>query len=351
MHLTRRQLFILGGSAAAALTLGSRPGWGQPAPAHASVAAAIPRGDQRIVLISDLNSSYGSTSYIPQVHRGVALVRALRADLVLCGGDMVAGQKLGLPAGHLDAMWQAFDQQVLQPIRDAAEPFAPAMGNHDASSSRGPQGYLFALERERAARFWRQRRNSLGLTLVEASRFPFRYSLVQGDLFAVVIDASSATVPAEDWVWAEAQLASTAARAARLRLVMGHLPPYGLSQGRDRPGEVLHQPERLMGLMQRQGVHLYVSGHQHAWYPGRAGSLNLLSLGAMGGGPRRLLGSDRPPIQTLTVLDLFRGRGQLVETTVELNNLQVLAVSGLPRQLQPSTGPALQRRDAVLTLG
>ncbi|QVL53872.1 MAG: metallophosphoesterase [Cyanobium sp. M30B3] len=351
MVLSRRQLLGLGGSATAALLLGSRGLGAKPAPSPRGSATAIPRGDQRIVLISDLNASYGSTSYIPQVHQGVALVRQLKADLVLCAGDMVAGQKLGLAAGHLDAMWQAFERQVLLPIRGAGEPFAPAMGNHDASSSRTAQGYTFALERERAARFWRARQNALGLSLVEASRFPFRYSLRQGDLFAVVIDASSALVPAEDWSWAEAQLASTVARGARLRLLIGHLPPFGLSQGRDRPGEVLHQPDRLLGLMQRQGVHLYVSGHQHVWYPSRVGGVNLLSLGAMGSGPRRLLHGELPPVQTITVLDLFRGRQQLVETTLELNGLRELPVTALPPQLQPSTGPVLQRRDGAMGLG
>lgn len=351
MQLNRRRLLGLGGSTAAALLLArgglrAEAGQGPTLP----VAAAIPRGDQRIVLISDLNASYGSTSYIPQVHQGVALVRQLKADLVLCAGDMVAGQKLGLAATHLDTMWAGFERQVLLPIRSAGEPFAPAMGNHDASSSRGAQGYTFALDRERAARFWRARQASLGLTLVEASRFPFRYSLRQGDLFAVVIDASSAGVPAEDWSWAEAQLASTAAREARLRLVMGHLPPFGVGQGRDRPGEVLHQPERLLGLMQRQGVHLYVSGHQHAWYPSRVAGVNLLSLGAMGSGPRRLLQGELPPVQTLTVLDLYRGRQQLVETTVELNGLRVLPVTALPPQLQPNNGPVLPRRDGSVAL-
>ena len=350
-HLNRRQLLGLGGTATAALLLGRNNLWARPSQSPLAIAPSIPRGDQRIVLISDLNASYGSTSYIPQVHQGVALVRQLRANLVLCGGDMVAGQKPGLSSAHLDAMWQAFDQQVLRPIRGAGEPFAPTMGNHDASSTRGSQGYTFALDRERASRFWRQRQNALGLALVEASRFPFRYSLRQGSLFAVVIDASSAGVPAEDWSWAEAQLASAAARAAKLRLVMGHLPPYGLSQGRDRAGEVLHQPERLMGLMQRQGVHLYVSGHQHAWFPGRVGGLYLLSLGAMGSGPRRLLHSELAPVQTVTVLDLFLDRQQLVETTVELNGLQLLPVVSLPQRLHPNTGAVLQRRDGVIALG
>jgi hypothetical protein len=351
MRLNRRQLLRLGGAATTAFVLGrgelgAKPAQGGPIP----IATTIPRGDQRIVLISDLNSSYGATSYIPQVHRGVALVRQLGANLVLCGGDMVAGQKQGLAVTQLDAMWQAFNQQVLLPIRGADVPFAPTMGNHDASSGRGAQGYTFALDRERAARFWRARQSTLGLSLMDASRFPFRYSLRQGDLFMVVIDASSAVVPPEDWIWAESQLSSPAAQGARLRLMMGHLPPYALSQGRDRPGEVLHQPELLMGLMQRRRVHLYVSGHQHAWYPGRRGSVGLLSLGAMGSAPRRLLQGELPPIHTITVLDLFRDRQQLVETTVELNGFEVLPMSSLPEQLKASSGSILQRRDGVITL-
>jgi hypothetical protein len=110
MQLNRRQLLGLGGSTAAALVLATerRPAGASSQAASLPAVTAIPRGDQRIVLISDLNSSYGSTSYIPQVHRGVALVRQLRADLVLCAGDMVAGQKPGFSAAHMDGMWQAF---------------------------------------------------------------------------------------------------------------------------------------------------------------------------------------------------------------------------------------------------
>jgi hypothetical protein len=71
----------------------------------------------------------------------------------------------------------------------------------------------------------------------------------------------------------------------------------------------------------------------------------------MGSGPRRLLHGELTPVQTLTVLDLFRDRQQLVETTVELNDLQVLAVNALPRQLQPSSGAVLQRRNGFIPLG
>jgi len=344
MTLSRRQFLERASTAAGALVVA---GWWR----QAAAAPAPPRGDLRLALISDLNASYGSTSYVPQVQRGVELLRSLRPDLVLCAGDMVAGQKLGLSGGHLDAMWASFDRQVLQPLLRAGGGFAPTMGNHDASSSRGPGGFTFALDRERAARFWGERRQSLGLSFVEAARYPFRYSLRQGPVFVVVLDASSATVPAEDWAWARSQLNGPAARQARLRLVMGHLPPYGVGLGRDRAGEVLQQPEQLRQLMAATGAHLYVSGHHHAYFPGVSGGMNLLSLGAMGSGPRRRLNDARPPEQTLTLLDLFEQRGAVVETTLELNTLQIVRPASLPLALQPSTGPRLQRRELPLKLG
>ncbi|MEX1316748.1 MAG: metallophosphoesterase [Synechococcaceae cyanobacterium] len=341
--VSRRRFLELAGSGAAGLITAGW--WGR------SAASQLPaRGDLRLALISDLNASYGSTSYIPQVQRGVELLAALQPDLVLCAGDMVAGQKLGLSSGRLDAMWTSFARQVLEPVLRRSGGFAPAMGNHDASSSRGPDGFTFALDRERAARFWRTRQGSLGLEFVEASRFPFRYSLRQGPLFAVVLDASSATVTAADWAWARAQLDAPTARRARLRMVMGHLPPYGVGLGRDRPGEVLNQPRQLQQLLADTRSHLYVSGHHHAYFPGTSGSLNLLSLGAMGSGPRRRLNDSSPPQHTLTVLDVFEGRGEVVDTTLELNGLQAVSPNRLPETLQPSTGPRLRRRDRPLKL-
>ena len=131
---------------------------------------------------------------------------------------------------------------------------------------------------------------------------------------------------------------------------MGHLPPYAISKGRDRAGEVLHEPERLQKLLQRKNVHLYISGHHHAWYPSHVGSANLLSLGCMGSGPRQRLNDRTPPQQTITLLDLFSQQGELVETTIELDGLQVLPEQLLPSSLQPSVGPRLDLRSTRINL-
>lgn len=60
-----------------------------------------PRGDVRLVVISDLNSAYGSTDYDPEVDKGLALVPFWQPDLVICGGDMVAGQQASLTAAEI----------------------------------------------------------------------------------------------------------------------------------------------------------------------------------------------------------------------------------------------------------
>lgn len=305
---------------------------------------APPRGGTRLVLISDLNASYGSTTYIAEVHRGVALIPSLQPDLVICAGDMVAGQKAGLGRERLAAMWAGFDRSVLGPLRRAGLPFAPAMGNHDASGARSGGRFLFDDDRREAARFWRARRDALGLTFVDSGDFPFHYAIRQKDAFVLVWDASTAQVPAEQLRWAERVLAGPAARSAGRRLVVGHLPLRAVSQGRDRPGEVLAQPAALQQLLERQGVEAYVSGHQHAYFPARLGQLDLFHLGAMGSGPRRLLGQATTPFQTLTVLDLVGSPPRLVDTSFDLRTLRPIDPNRLPRSLSDAAGRLLPRR-------
>ncbi len=343
--LGRRQLLSLSGLA---LGAGLWQLW-KPATARATVSAATglaapPRGGTRLVLISDLNAAYGSTTYIAEVHRGVALIPPLRPDLVICAGDMVAGQKAGLGRQRLAAMWAGFDRSVLAPLRSAGLPFAPAMGNHDASGARSASGFLFADDRAEAARFWRARRDALGLTFVDSGNFPFHYAIRQDDVFVLVWDASTAQVPAEQLRWAERILAGPAARSASRRLVVGHLPLRAVSQGRDRPGEVLAQAAAVQQLLERHGVEAYVSGHQHAYFPARLGQLDLFQLGAMGSGPRRLLGQTTTPFQTLTVLDLVGSPPRLVDTSFDLQTLRRIDPQRLPRSLRDAGGRQLPRR-------
>ncbi|MEB3351741.1 MAG: metallophosphoesterase [Cyanobacteriota bacterium] len=337
MSLSRRRTLALALGGGLALASGR---WA--ANAAAPPAAIPPRGAWRLGLISDLNGSYGSTSYVPEVARGVALLRRLRPDLVICAGDMVAGQKLSLTDGQLQAMWVAFAAQVLDPLRQAGIPFAPVIGNHDGSAAANGRSMVFERERQQARRFWQARRDRLALPLLEANDFPFQYSFRQGEALVLVIDASAARLAPATLRWLEQQLQAPQARAARLRLVVGHLPLAAVAEGRNRAGEVLADPARLQGLLERTRTTLYISGHHHAYFPGRTGQLDLLSLGAMGSGPRRLLASARPPHQTLTLLD--RQGDELIDTTVDLRTGRPLDPAVLPARLDPAQGPTLRRR-------
>ena len=305
-------------------------------------AAALPlraakRAVLRVALISDLNSSYGSTSYIPAVDQGLEQLIALEPDLVVCAGDMVAGQMRGLSGQQLDAMWRSFERSVLQRLQAADIPLLPAIGNHDGSPG-------FPADRAAVRRFWTPIRSRMGLAFVDASQFPFRYTVLQDGIFWLVWDASSARVPEAQLAWARKQLASPQAQGARARFVVGHLPLVGVGQGKDRPGEVLDKERALQALMDAAGVQAYISGHHHAWFSSRRGQLDLIQLGALGSGPRRLLDGVAPAQQTFTLLEIDAERGTLLEITYAVSSGQPLSWSTLPPHL--STRAGLLQRNA-----
>ena len=70
---------------------------------HHDFANDLPKGKDKkrnkglkICVISDLNSSYGSTNYADEVKSVIGKLNEIKPDLILCAGDMVAGQKTSL---------------------------------------------------------------------------------------------------------------------------------------------------------------------------------------------------------------------------------------------------------------
>jgi hypothetical protein len=295
-----------------------------------------PRGDLRVVVVSDLNGAYGSTEYDPEVHRAVRLIRETwRPDLVLAAGDLVAGQKPALADDEVRAMWAAFDSAVGRPLREARIPFGFTLGNHDGSAYPAHRR-----DRRLAEEHWRAREHRPGLAFADREHFPRYYSFTRGGLFVLVWDASFAGTAGEREMleWARAQLRSRAARRARHRLVLGHLPLYAVAEGRNRPGEVLDRADSLRALLERGGADTYVSGHHHAYYPGRRGGLELLHAGAAGQGPRPLLAGGAPPAKTVTVLDFHWAADSVAYTTYAFDPA---APDGLRRVDDAALPPAL----------
>ncbi|MEM7062689.1 MAG: metallophosphoesterase [Cyanobacteria bacterium P01_B01_bin.77] len=308
------------------------------------------RGDVRAVVISDLNSRYGSVDYRQEVMKGVSMLPQWEPDIVLCVGDMVAGQSAALSKAEVDAMWQGFDNLILSPIREADIPFALTIGNHDASSLQDGGQYVYSVDREVTSRYWQAHQDTLDLQYVDTGDFPYYYSFKQNDIFYLVWDASSANVPADQVAWADRQLSSAVAQEAKFRIALGHLPLYAISQGRDRNGELLNNAAQLQTLLERHNVHTYMSGHHHAYYPGHAGDLQLLHTGALGSGPRTWLNRNDAAMQTMTVLDFFFDTGDTGYTTYNMNRMELVDTRTLPRQIVGPTGRVLRNDIALVDL-
>ncbi len=251
----------------------------------------------KIAVISDLNSSYGSTVYHPDVTTTLKALDSIKPDIILCGGDMVAGQKASLSKTQLQNMWSSFDSNVLKPIQQSKVPFGFTVGNHDASPN-------YQQDRQTAQEFWSTKRKHLGLEYVDDSNYPFYFSYQQNDIFFISWDAASAKINQEVFDWMEKQLQSKAAKRAKLRVLLGHLPLYAIVASKNKPGEVLADNENTANFFKKNGIDLYISGHQHAYYPASEQQLRLLNTGCIGEGPRPLLGHDSPATRTYTIIEV-----------------------------------------------
>lgn len=251
----------------------------------------------KIAVISDLNSGYGSTVYHPDVAATLKALDSIKPDIILCGGDMVAGQKASLSKTQLQAMWSSFDSNVLKPIQQLKVPFGFTVGNHDAAPN-------YKHDRQTAQEFWNTKRNHLGLKYVDDSNFPFYFSYQQNGIFFISWDAAGAKVNQEVFDWMEKQLQSKVAKKSKLRVLLGHLPLYAIVASKNKTGEVLADNQNTSSFLKKNGIDLYISGHQHAYYPSSEQQLRLLNAGCIGEGPRPLLGHDSPATRACTIIEV-----------------------------------------------
>ncbi len=300
--------------------------------------------DVRIVVISDLNSQYGSTEYEPEIDKAIALIPQWQPNLVLCGGDMIAGQKKSLTESQIKAMWEAFDVHVAAPLRKYNIPFGFTIGNHDGSGAVVNQKLIFAGERDLASAYWNDLKHEPNLNFVDRAKFPFYYTFEQEDIFFLVWDASTSNLTPTQLAWVEKSLQSEAAQQATMKIAIGHLPLYPVAQQKNKPGEYLTQGDKLRSLLEKYQVHTYISGHHHAYYPGKKGKLQLLHAGALGQGARQLIGSDLPPRNTITIVDINRATATTTYTTYDIKTLQKISYSELPPFISSEVG-VIWRRD------
>lgn len=246
----------------------------------------------RIVVISDLNGSYGSTSYGNDVHRAVQATINLAPDLVLSTGDMVAGQRRPhLSEAEVKAMWRAFHTAVTDPLAEAGIPLAVTPGNHDGSAYPG-----FEMERRIYRDEWTARRPDLGY--VGPDTYPFFYGVDLGVARIVSLDATR--IGHLDAAQMGA-LATVFDGAGPARIVFSHIPLWPFGIGRET--EIIGDPA-LEALLADVGVDLHLSGHHHVFYPGFVSRFSVVSQAELGGGARRLIGTRTKSPRSITLLEI-----------------------------------------------
>jgi hypothetical protein len=243
----------------------------------------------RVIVLSDLNDGYGSTTYSTPVHDAVAAIALRAPDLVLSTGDMVAGQQAGL---DYPAMWAGFHAAVSDELAAAGLPFAVTPGNHDAS------GYpAFAGERELFVAEWTDRKPTL--EFVDDSGYPLRYSFTAGAALFVALDSTTVgALDAAQMQWLDGQLGAS---DAPTKIVFGHVPLVPFAVGREE--EIIGDPA-LEAMLEQHGVTMFISGHHHAYYPGRRGTLRHVSMACLGSGPRPLIGTETTSPRAMLELEI-----------------------------------------------
>jgi 3',5'-cyclic AMP phosphodiesterase CpdA len=241
----------------------------------------------RAIVLSDLNGSYGDTTYAPEVSGAVDWILQRRPDLVLTTGDMIAGQQATLTDQRTREMWSSFHAIVTDRIVTVGIPFAVTPGNHDASGYSG-----FVRDRAIYAETWTNRIPKV--ELLEVSEFPFRYAFRLGEALFISLDATK-TGPLDPTqkLWIRSLLQQYA--SAPVKILFGHMPllPFAIGRQNDYLMDPAFEDELKIA-----GVSLYLSGHHHAYYPGRRDSLRLVGTSCLGGGARPLIGTLTPSPKT-----------------------------------------------------
>ena len=259
----------------------------------ATVAAEVQGdGEERVwtvAVIADLNSRFGSTSHNEHVHAAARwLSEDLQPDLVICAGDMVAGQRASL---DYPAMWEAFHEAVTDRLAAAGIPLAVSPGNHDASEQ--PP---FWKERIEFVRQWKKRRPHLNF--VDDANYPFYYAFEVGPALFISMDGTGVgDLDERQRLWIDETLAEN--DHLEVSILFTHVPQYAVAQGREHE---IFADEQLAEILARHEVDMMVSGHHHAYYPARRDGTIFLHASALGDGVRMLVGERQRRPRNVAVI-------------------------------------------------
>ena len=289
-----------------------------------------------VAVISDLNGSYGSTFYPQLAGDVIQRIIAIRPDVVISTGDMVAGQqKPLLLKEQVEAMWAAFHKVISDPLASAGIPFAVTPGNHDGAAS--PD-----FERERAlfAEQWQPRKPRV--RFLDDSHYPFYYAFAIGNVIFISVDATLVgPLPGKQMKWLENLLAKPEVRQSKT-VLFSHVPLWPFATGRERDfiGDV-----RLEKLLRKADADLYLSGHHHAFYPGHKDGIYYVSQACVGAGPRPLIGSKAPSKKGFTLIQID-GEDIRINAFEAANLIRPFDWENLPQSIN-SKAATLLRADRI----
>ncbi len=273
-----------------------------------------------IYVVSDMNGRYGSTSYSKEIDNSISYIIENKPDFVISGGDHVAGQKKGL---NYQSMWDSFHEHVSTPLKNNGIPFFPTPGNHDASKYSA-----FKLEREIYQRNFEFEDNQK-INAIDVENFPLNYAYsFKGALF-ISLDATGLTLGELQVEWLKTLLEKNKNKYSPI-IMYGHLPILPFAQNRE--SDYLRD-KGLLELVQKEGVDLWISGHHHAYFPGRKNNLKLASLGCLGGGPRKLIGDQNTSKKSILHLKILNKKIVFLEALDAKNYFKKIKRETLPRSI------------------
>ncbi len=301
----------------------------------AALTFAAPAETLRVAVLSDMNGSYGSTRYQPDVLAAVRRVVATGTDLVVLNGDMVAGQRQPpLEDAATRAMWASFHHAVTTPLARAGIAVAPVPGNHDASARRG-----FAAERQIYADEWAGRKPAVNW--IDDRHYPFHYAFaLRGTLFVMLDTTRAGPLPRDQIDWLSDLLAN---HRFPTTIIFGHMPLWPTAEAREN--EIVADPA-LKAVLERHGADLHVSGHHHIFYAGAAGGVAYVTNPSLGGPPRQPLWPGARAGHGFTMIEVAGDGHVTVRPLASPGFMQAPGIEALPPSLKSVLG-RLVRLDLV----
>lgn len=277
----------------------------------------------KVAVISDLNGNYGSAVYDQPVHEAVKKLTALKPDVVLATGDLVAGQSTKLSKKQVLDMWDGFHQAVTTPLETAGLPFAVTPGNHDASQ------YL-PYSDERKEFVTQMGLHKPALIYVSEEFYPLRYAFVMGDALFISLDATiDLAMDQTQMLWLDKVLSENA--TFPVKIIYGHFPIVPFAQQREK--DYLKNYVDIETLFKKHDVTLYLSGHHHAFYPGKRDKLRVVSSSCLGGGQRKLIGDSVTSPQSMLWIEIDSGKIQSLEALLYPNFVKQVQRTSLPKSI------------------